>query len=113
LYFVQLRIAGDYDIELWTAASYPNGPLTYDDLYEGGKAIYESTGIPVGIGMSPELDSNMAIRAAIWSFGGSEQDENENVVLNSPETIAAVEYLARLQNDTMTDEVFSWNSCKQ
>ena len=101
---------GDYDIELWTAAGYPNGPRTYEELYEGGKAIYESTGIPVGLGMSPELDSNMAIRAAIWSFGGSEQDENENVVLNSPETIAAVEYLARLQNDTMTDEVFSWTA---
>ena len=29
----------------------------------------------------------------MWSFGGSIQDENENVVLNSPETVAAVEYM--------------------
>jgi multiple sugar transport system substrate-binding protein len=76
----------------------------------GGKAIYDATGIPVGVGMSPELDSEMAARAAIWSFGGSVQDENENVVLNSPETIAAVEYLAQLQNEVMTDEVFGWTA---
>ncbi|MCY3583681.1 MAG: ABC transporter substrate-binding protein [Chloroflexi bacterium] len=101
---------GDYDIALWTEVGYPEGPKTYDDLLEGGRAIYEATGIPVGIGMSPELDSRMANRAAIWSFGGSIQDENENVVLNSEETIAAVKYLAQLQNEAMTDEVFGWTA---
>ena len=101
---------GDYDIALWTDAGYPEGPKTYDDLLEGGRAIYDSTGIPVGIGMSPELDSRMANRAAIWSFGGSIQDEAENVVLNSEETIAAVKYLAQLQNEAMTDEVFGWTA---
>ena len=101
---------GDYDIALWTEAGYPDGPKTYDDLLEGGRAIYEATGIPVGIGMSPELDSRMANRAAIWSFGGSIQDEDENVVLNSEETIAAVKYLAQLQNEAMTDEVFGWTA---
>ena len=101
---------GDYDIALWTEAGYPDGPKTYDDLLAGGRAIYESSGIPVGIGMSPELDSRMANRAAIWSFGGSVQDENENVVLNSEATIAAVKYLAQLQNEAMTDEVFGWTA---
>ncbi len=101
---------GDYDIALWMEAGYPDGPKTYDDLLAGGRAIYESSGIPVGIGMSPELDSRMANRAAIWSFGGSVQDENENVVLNSEATIAAVKYLAQLQNEAMTDEVFGWTA---
>ena len=101
---------GDYDIQLWSDAGYPEGPKTYDDLLDGGRAIYESTGIPVGIGMSPELDSRMANRAAIWSFGGSVQDEDENVVLNSEATIAAVKYLAQLQNEAMTAEVFGWTA---
>ena len=30
------------------------------------------------------------------------------MVLNSPETVAAVEYYAKLQNDAMTEEVFGW-----
>ena len=99
---------GNYDIELWTQAGYPAGPATYDDLLAGGRAIYETTGIPVGIGISPEIDSEMALREVIWSFGGSVQDENGAVVFNSAETVAAVKYLARLQNEAMTAEVFGW-----
>lgn len=104
----QVANAGNYDIALWSEAGYPNGPSSWQDLLEGGRAIYEETGIPVGIGMSPEPDSEMAVRSVLWSYGGSVQDENGNVVLNSPQTIAAVEYLAQLQNEAMTAEVFGW-----
>ena len=100
----------DYDIELWTAVGFPEGPETWDDLLAGGKAIRDQFGVPLGIGLSPELDSRMASRAIIWSFGGSIQDENECVVLNSPETIEAVEYMANLYQTTMTDEVFAWTA---
>jgi multiple sugar transport system substrate-binding protein len=101
---------GDYIISLWTEVGYPDGPSTYEELLDGGRQIREQFGIPLGIGMSPELDSEMATRAIMWSHGASVQDENENVVLNSPETIAAVEYMTALYSATMTDEVFSWNA---
>ena len=100
---------GDYNIALWTAAGYPNGPSTWMDLLEGGGKIRDEMGVPIGIGLSPELDSEMANRAIIWSFGGAIQDENENVVLNSPETVAAVEFMAQLYQRGMTEDVFSWN----
>jgi len=32
------------------------------------------------------------------------------VVINSPEVLAAVEYLVELYNNTMTEEVFGWNA---
>ena len=99
---------GAYDSALWAAAGYPAGPQTYDDLLAGGRAIFETTGIPLGIGMSGDPDSETAARAVIWSFGGRIQDAGERVVFDSPESIAAVEYLARLQNEAMTDEVFGW-----
>ena len=101
---------GDYQISLWADVGMPAGPATWDDLYEGGRAIWQKHGVPVGLGMSPELDSRMATRAVIWSHGGSVQDADENVVLNSPETVAAVKYLAKLQNDAMTDEIFGWTA---
>ena len=101
---------GDYQISLWADVGLPNGPSTWDELYEGGVAIFQKHGVPVGLGMSPELDSRMATRAVIWSHGGSVQDENENVVLNSPETVAAVKFLAKLQNDAMTEEIFGWTA---
>jgi ABC-type glycerol-3-phosphate transport system substrate-binding protein len=51
----------------------------------------------------------MAGRALMWSYGASEQDANERVVLNSPQTVAAVEFMTKLFKQTMTDEVFAWN----
>lgn len=101
---------GDYDIAMWTEAGLPDGPQTYDELLEYGSIIFAEQGVPLGIGLSPELDSNMAMRAILWSFGASVQDENENVVLNSPETIEALEYMQALYEGAMTDEVFGWDA---
>ena len=101
---------GDYDRALWEAVGYPNGPETWADLLDGGTQIKEQFGVPMGLGLSPEIDSNMAMRAIIWSFGGSIQDENECVTINSPEVIEATEYVVDLYNNTMTDEVFSWTA---
>jgi spermidine/putrescine-binding protein len=101
---------GDYRKSLWQQVGLPNGPTTWDQLLEGGTEIKSKLGVQMGIGMSQEIDSNMAARALIWSFGGSVQDEDENVVLNSPQVIDAVEFMAKLFKQTMTDEVFAWNA---
>jgi multiple sugar transport system substrate-binding protein len=101
---------GDYDIAMWTQVGLPNGPTTYEELLTGGAAIREQLGVPMGLGLAPEIDSNMAMRAIMWSYGGSIQDENECVVVNSPENVAAVEYLTQLYQQTMTEEVFAWNA---
>jgi len=101
---------GDYRKSLWEAVGLPNGPTSWDDLLRGGAEIKKSKNIQMGLGMSQEIDSNMAGRALLWSFGGSIQDENEQVVINSPETVAAVEFMQRLFKETMTNEVFSWNA---
>ncbi len=100
---------GDYRKSLWEKVGLPNGPSTYQELLDGGTKI-KQMGTQMGIGMSNEIDSNMAARALIWSYGGSIQDANENVVFNSPQTIEAVDYMARLFKATMTDEVFGWNA---
>jgi multiple sugar transport system substrate-binding protein len=100
---------GDYRKSLWEAVGLPDGPRTWDELLEGGTEIRETAGVQLGIGLSQEIDSNMAGSALMWSYGASVQDENENVVINSPETVAAVEYMTRLFEGSMTDEVFAWN----
>jgi len=64
----------------------------------------------MGLGMSNEVDSRMAAQTAMWAYGARIQDENENVAINSPETIAAVEFMAELFKQTMTPEVFGWNA---
>ncbi|HKZ18842.1 MAG TPA: extracellular solute-binding protein [Acidimicrobiia bacterium] len=101
---------GDYRRSLWEAVGMPDGPRTYDDLLAGGAEIFASQGVQLGIGMSQEIDSNMALRGLLWSFGAGIQDENENVIINSDATIAAVEYMNELFSNAMTPEVFAWNA---
>src|SRR5688572_2055132 len=101
---------GNYRKSLWEQIGMPNGPTTYQELLEGGAAIREQLGVQLGIGMSQEIDSNMAGRGMIWSFGGAEQTEDGQVAINSPETVAAVAYMKELYERAMTPEVFSWTA---
>lgn len=101
---------GNYRKSLWSPAGFPNGPTTWDDLLAGGTEIMKSKNIQMGLGMSQEIDSNMVMRALMWSFGASVQDASEKVSINSAETVAAVEFMAKLFKQTMTNEVFSWNA---
>ena len=100
---------GNYRQDLWSQVGFPNGPDTYDELYKGAKAIKEKFGNPCGIGLSQELDTNMAMRGLLWSFGGAEQDPDGNVTINSPQTIEALKYMRSLFKDTQTPEVFTWD----
>ncbi|MGH7904197.1 MAG: ABC transporter substrate-binding protein [Candidatus Dormibacteraceae bacterium] len=101
---------GDYRKTLFSGVGMPNGPSTYDEVLTATTQIYKSHQVRLGLGMSPEVDSNMAARALIWSFGGSLQDANENVVLNSPETVQAVEWMVKAFKQAMSSEVFSWTA---
>jgi multiple sugar transport system substrate-binding protein len=100
---------GNYRQDLWSQVGFPKGPDSWDDLLKGGKAIKQKLGNPVGIGLSQELDTNMAVRALLWSFGGSEQDPEGRVVINSPQTVDALKYMRSLFKEAMTGEVFTWD----
>lgn len=101
---------GNYLRSQWEMVGLPNGPSTYDELLTGGRML-KSMGIPMGLGMSPELDSNMATRALMWSFGASVQDADGNLTINSPETLEAIEFMKMLFMDTMdttVEDIFNW-----
>ena len=104
---------GDYLKSVWTDVGMPNGPDAWEDLVKAGpliKSKHPEIQIPIGIGMSQELDSNMAARSILWSFGASEQDENANVVLKSDASLEALEFGARLFKAGMNPAVLSWNA---
>jgi multiple sugar transport system substrate-binding protein len=100
---------GNYRKDLWEKVGYPKGPDTWEDLRIGGKKIKDQFGNPVGVGLSQELDTNMAMRALLWSFGGAEQDENGNVVIASKQTLEAIKYMRALYQECETPEVFTWD----
>jgi multiple sugar transport system substrate-binding protein len=101
---------GDYRKSLWDKAGKADGPETWEDLITYGGKIKKDQGVQLGIGLSQELDSNMASRALLWSYDTGVQDEKENVIINNERTIEAVSYMARLFKESMTPEVFAWGA---
>ncbi|UCG12033.1 MAG: extracellular solute-binding protein [Deltaproteobacteria bacterium] len=99
---------GDYRKSLWEKVGKPQGPETWEDLITYGGEIKEKHGVQLGIGLSQELDSNMAARALLWSFDTGVQDADENVILNNERTIEAVKFMTELYKAAMTPEVFAW-----
>jgi len=66
-------------------------------------------GKPMGMALGHATgDGNAWVHWALWAFGGSLVNENDEVVINSPETKAAVEYVVELYK-YMVPGVASWN----
>lgn len=98
----------NYRKDLWDEAGVV--PSTWEAIREGGRRIRKATGIPVGIGMSRELDSSMAMRSILAAFGASEQNAEGRPSLKSKNALEALKYAKALYQDTMTDEIFSWDA---
>lgn len=100
----------NYRQDLFSAVGMPNGPASWDDVRAGGKKIKQQFNNPVGIGLAQEIDTAMAMRTIMYSFGAHEQDANGNLILNSKETLETVKFVKALYEETMTPEVFSWDA---
>jgi multiple sugar transport system substrate-binding protein len=85
-------------------------PDSWDDIRAGGRKIKEKHNIPVGIGLSAELDTAMAMRAIMYSFGASVQTAEGALALNSKETLDAIRFVKSLYEETMTPEVLAWDA---
>jgi multiple sugar transport system substrate-binding protein len=68
----------------------------------------KKNGTPAGFALGHATgDANNWCHWALWSHGGKVVDEKSNVVLDSPETIAALEYAKQLY-PTFIDGTLSW-----
>ena len=99
----------NYRQDLFSSVGLPNGPRSWEDVRTAGAKIKQQFGNPVGIGLSQELDTAMAMRTIMYSFGSTEQDQAGNVALNSKQTLDAVKFVKALYEQTMTPEVFTWD----
>lgn len=98
----------NYRTDLWGDIGMT--PDSWDDIRVGGKKIKDKHRIPVGIGLSAEIDTAMAMRAIMYSFGSHEQDEEGNLTINSPQTLEALKYVKALFEECMTPEVLAWDA---
>jgi multiple sugar transport system substrate-binding protein len=84
-------------------------PNTWHDVLVAAPKL-KAIGHPVGIGMSNELDSNMALIALLQCFGGFIQNADARVTINSKGTVEALKFMQSLFRTGMTNEVFAWTA---
>jgi multiple sugar transport system substrate-binding protein len=98
----------NYRKDLWDGVGmYPN---TWEDVRIGGARISKKYGNPVCITLSTAIDGRVSMRAVMYSFGASVQDEEGNVVINSKETLEAVKFVRALFKEAMTPKVLQFTS---
>jgi multiple sugar transport system substrate-binding protein len=97
-----------YRNNLWNAVS--SAPDTWANVLAGGRRIKLLHDSAVGISLAPETNAEQTLRAIMYSFGASEQDDNGNPALRSKATLEAIKYVKALYEDAMTEEVLGWNA---
>ena len=96
-----------YRRDIW--AEIGRAPNSWEDIRIAAPRL-KAMGRPVGIGMSQELDSNMAMIALMQCYGGYIQNAEARVVINSKGTREALSVMRDIYKNGMTSEVFAWTA---
>jgi multiple sugar transport system substrate-binding protein len=95
-----------YRTDLWDDVG--RQPSGWDDLLTTGPAL-KTRGFPIGVGLGPDIESNIGLFGLLFAYGASIQDEDARVVVNSRVTVEAVKFATALFRTAMTDEVLAWD----
>ena len=96
-----------YRISALKEAGFDAWPTDMDGMLKAAQAL-AAKGKPGGLALGNAVgDGNGWCHWVVWSFGGKMVDENNQVVINSPETIKALEYAAELYK-TFVPGTLSW-----
>jgi multiple sugar transport system substrate-binding protein len=96
-----------YRISMLKEAGFDAWPTDLDGMLKVTQALAK-IGKPGGLALGNAVgDGNTWCHWLVWSFGGKMVDENDQVVINSPETIRALEYAKELYA-TFVPGTLSW-----
>lgn len=98
----------NYRISALREAGFEEFPDDTAGFLELAKKLQE-VGMPMGMALGHASgDGNAWVHWALWSHGGRLVNENDEVVIDSPETRAAVEYVTEV-SQYMVPGVAAWN----
>ncbi len=84
-------------------------PDSWDNVLQAGRKL-KAKGVPVGIGLGNDIDANYVLRDILWSYGASTQNQNNEITINSKNTVEAVRYVRALFQEAMTPAVLAWDA---
>jgi multiple sugar transport system substrate-binding protein len=98
----------NYRKSMLAKAGFSKFPETTDAFLEMNKAL-KAQGTPGGMALGRASgDGNAWVHWALWSHGGNLVDANDKVIINSPETEKALNYVKALY-DTFVPGTAAWN----
>jgi multiple sugar transport system substrate-binding protein len=97
----------NYRTDLWGEIGLK--PTSWDNVLKAAPKLRQM-GHPIGIGMSNEIDSNMALMALMMCFNSFIQNEEGRVTLNSKGTVEALKFGRALYQQGMSNEIFAWTA---
>jgi multiple sugar transport system substrate-binding protein len=98
----------NYRISAMEKAGFKTFPTDYPSYLELCRAM-KKNGTPAGMAMGHATgDANGWIHTFLWGHGAYLTDQNDKIVINSPETAKALEYFKALY-DTFIEGTPSWN----
>jgi len=80
-----------YRESMLKAAGFDTFPKTTDDFLKMARAVKDK-GTPGGMALGNATGDGLWCNWLIWAFGGKLVDQNNKVVIDSPETLKALEY---------------------
>jgi multiple sugar transport system substrate-binding protein len=97
----------NYRTDLWGEVGLR--PTSWENVLKAAPKL-RAMGHPIGIGMSNEIDSNIALMALMMCFGSFVQNKDQRVVLNSKETVNVLKFARQLYRTGMSNEIFAWTA---
>lgn len=105
-YFVSFPLVARTDLVADIGEKIPD---TWEDLLRVGAKL-KKKGHPVGIQIAHSADSNAILRGVLWSYGASVVGkDSKTITINSPETVAAVEFVKELYEKALDPQVLAWD----
>ena len=85
-------------------------PNTWDEYLKVGTELKNKANLPVGQTLGHTFgDAPSFAYPFLWSFGGMETDESGKVIINSPETIQALEFLKEFWDAACDPGGLAWD----
>lgn len=98
----------NYRVSWVKEAGFDKFPTNFDDYLKLCQAL-QKNGHPPGFALSHATgDSETWMHNILWGFGGRLVNEKNQVAINSPETVKAIEYMQQLSK-TFIEGVASWS----
>lgn len=93
----QAPAAWNYRVDQFRAGGFETFPDTFDELLTAARALH-AKGTPIGMTLGHASgDGRSTNYPVLWAFGGKEfEADGKTVVLDSPETLRAVEWYAEI-----------------